>query len=130
MNTHHYDLPIRILICKDGNDFVAHALELDLLGYGKTEKAAMSELREMMNAQISYASQTNRPELVWHPAPKEFFDRWEKACEAALRGVVSPDRPIKMQTKAMCVTVTPEDLKAAKIADFARTSEPQLAKAS
>jgi len=44
MNTHHYDLQIRALVTKEDGEFVAHALELDLVGYGATEKAAMDEL--------------------------------------------------------------------------------------
>jgi hypothetical protein len=37
-----------------------------------------------MRAQMSYAGQANRPELVYHPALKVFFERWKSAHKAAI----------------------------------------------
>lgn len=128
MHTHCYELPIRVLFSRDGRDYVAHALELDLVAYGKTEKGAMDELQDTMTVQMSYASQENKPELVYNPAPKEFFDRWEAAQAAALRGTVSHDRPAKMETKAIFVTFSEEDVKALGKKGFKRTTEAELVK--
>lgn len=130
MHTHHYNLTIRALVYKEDGDYVAHGLEVDLVGYGKTDQEAAADLHEMLLVQISYASQSNRPELVWNPAPKEFFERWDKAVQCALSGAVSDDVPGKMQTKATFVMLTPQEIQSAKKKPFVRDSKPSLAKAS
>lgn len=127
MMTHCYELPIRILLSREERDYVAHGLEVDLVAYGRTEKGALTELEEMIQAQMSYASQTNRPELVWHPAPEEFFKRWETAHQAALRGAITKDRPVKMATKATFVTFTKEEATSKQVS-FHRAEDTALAK--
>ncbi|SRR6266481_3912444 len=129
MHTNRYELPIRVLFYREGKDFVAHALELDLVAYGRNEKAAAQELEEMMMAQMSYASQLNEPELVYHPAPKEFFDRWESAHMAAFGGKKSKDRTAKIAAKAVVVTFEEGDIRAAKARPFQRATKRELAKA-
>lgn len=114
MRTHRYELPIRVLLSRDGRDYVAHGLEVDLLGYGRTEDSAMSELHDALAAQMAFASQTNRPEMVYHPAPKEYFERWEAANEAAVVGCISEERRTKLETKATFVTFSEEEIRAAK----------------
>ena len=83
MNTHVYSFGIRVLIYKEDGKFCAHALELDLLEYGKTEERAISELLEMIKSQISFARFKNDDSLLPFPAPKEFYERWEAAHAAA-----------------------------------------------
>ena len=100
MDAHCYDLSIRVLLYKEGKSYVAHALELDLLGYGDTEAQARKELEDALECQMSFATQKSQPEMLNHPAPKEFFDRWEKAHGAALRGLLAKDKPAKMAVKA------------------------------
>jgi hypothetical protein len=129
MMTHCYEFPIRILLSQEDGEFVAHALELDLVAYGKTEKAAVLELRDTMHAQMSYASQVNQPELVIHPAPEDYFKRWEEAHQAALRGVISKDLPRQMLTKATFITVDPQEIQSPRQANvFKRVANVPLAK--
>lgn len=130
MNTHHYNLPVRVLLCREDGDFQAHALEVDLVGCGKSESQAIQDLRDTLEAQISFASQTNRPELVYHPAPKDYFDRWEKAQKAALTGLAYPDKPLKMEVKAISITLSHQEIAAARRRKFHRASDTALAKAS
>jgi len=100
MNQHCYDLAIRVLVYKEGKKFVAHALELDLLGYGSTEQEAHTELQETTVAQLSFAAFMMKPEMVSHPAPSEYFERWDKANRAALAGIVCPEKADRVQAKA------------------------------
>jgi len=58
METHYYDLFTRVLIYKDGRQFVAHALDYDLLGYGDTEEEARRELEKVVENQLSFAAAT------------------------------------------------------------------------
>ena len=132
MNQHCYELAIRVLVVKEDGQFVAHALELDLVACGDTEKEARKELHDMMLAQLSFAAQMENPEMVNHSAPREFFDRWDDANRLALAGIVSPDKAATLNAKAVFICITPEELKAIrrkKSAAFERVQERALATA-
>jgi hypothetical protein len=79
METHIYNLHIRVLICREDGEFVARALEMDLSGYGKSESEAVEELKSNIEAQISFASKMNDASLIEFPAEAEYFMRWEDA---------------------------------------------------
>lgn len=86
MRSHHtHDLCFRVLVYKEGGDFVAHALEADLMGYGSTVEAAMRELVEALEAQITFAIQMNDLSLIQKSAPQECFDQWEEVHNERMR---------------------------------------------
>lgn len=79
MEAHVYDFQLRVLLYREDGEFVAHALEMDLLGYGKTEAEALRDLKGLIESQVTFARQMNDDTLLDFPAPKELFARWEKA---------------------------------------------------
>jgi hypothetical protein len=106
MNDKHiYGLVVRVLICQEDGEFCAHALELDLLGYGKTESDAVSELFKAIQSQISFARIKNDDSILRFPAPKEFYERWEAAHAAALKNLVFPEKSTAFAIKATCVSL-------------------------
>jgi len=112
MDKHLYNLMIRILVCEEDREFAARALEMDLVGYGSTEKEAIKELREMIKAQISFAAHKQDPSLLPFPAEKELFDRWEQAHrESLLKSLYGPtkkggnDKVGLMEVRALCVVL-------------------------
>ena len=105
MEAHVYDFQIRVLLYREDGEFVAHALEMDLLGYGKTDAEALRELKGLIEAQITFARQKNDDTLLDFPAPKEFFARWEKAHAAALKRQVFPDTSVQMTAKAIFISL-------------------------
>ena len=110
MKAHYYDLSIRILVYKEKRQFVAHALELDILGYGKTESAAKKELEGLLENQLSFAACMGKPDIVNFPAPKEFFDRWEKANQAQLKGKHISEQSIALHGKPSVFVYSQDDL--------------------
>ena len=48
---------LRVLGYKEDNENIAHCLEMDLKGYGKTEKKAFSDLMDLIKMQVSFAMQ-------------------------------------------------------------------------
>ena len=62
------------------NAFVAHCLELDVIGQGKSIEAAVSELLEVIEVQIR-SSKTQNVEPFF-PAPKEIWEKYQKAKKA------------------------------------------------
>ncbi len=89
METRIYDFQVRLLVTRDGDQYVAHALEMDLVAYGDTEKEALDEISNMMRNQISFALQKKEMRLTDFKAPKEYFDLWEKVNAESLQGVVT-----------------------------------------
>ena len=70
------DLHLDVLMEKDGAYFIAHCLDLDLIGQGRTPEEAKKELIEPINDQIDFAISNNLEELIVHPAPKEYWIRY------------------------------------------------------
>ncbi len=110
MKTPFSDLPVRVLIYREDNDFVAHALEMDLLGYGKTEKAAKKALDEAIAAQIAFADSKERPAMVFSPAPRDIFKRWEAAQQAQIRGLSSRDQLTSLTARATVTSIASENI--------------------
>src|SRR6266545_22973 len=108
MDTHIYDFQIRILLSKDEGNFVAHALEMDLVAYGKTEKEAVKELDSMIENQMSFAIERGDDRLMLFPAPKEFFEQWEQAHADALKGIAG-NTSAKRQVRAVVRCLSKEE---------------------
>lgn len=127
MDKHFYDLPLHVLIYPEDEQIVAHALEMDLLGYGQTPDDACKNLVEAVEAQLSFAVTSKSPDLVNFRAPEEFFDRWEKAQAGALRSVVTGDVATTMETKAVFMEITAAMQEEARRGVGAFVEEPELA---
>ena len=121
MDTHIYNLQIRVLIYREDGEFVARALEMDLLGFGKTERAAVESLKQAVEAQISFAHQMNDAGLIGFSAEVEYFKRWEEAQKKALRAEILGDKSVKVTARAFRISFTLADLKALRTRRFKQT---------
>ena len=121
MDTHIYSLQIRVLIYREDGEFVARALEMDLLGFGKSEREAVEELKQTVEAQISFAHQMNDPKLISFPAEAEYFKRWEDAQRKALRSEILGDKSVKLAARALVISFTAAELKALRNRRFRET---------
>lgn len=82
-------LHLDVLMEKDGEYFIAHCLDLDIVAQGKTPKEAKEELIELINDQIDFAVSNNLEELIVHPAPKEYWIRyWNIKSESLKKNLV------------------------------------------
>jgi hypothetical protein len=84
---HHFSISLRVLLWEEDGEVYAHALEVDLLGSGPTERAALDDLLEALDTQVSFAALHNDERAIPHPAPQEDFDRWEKLHRQSLPGL-------------------------------------------
>lgn len=74
-------------IIKKGDDlFVAHCLELDIVGVGKTADSAIDEMMDLVSAQIRYAFCHDNLDNLYHPAPPEIWQEYF-ACKNNVREV-------------------------------------------
>ena len=101
-----HNLQIRVLIYREDGEWVARALEMDLLGFGKTEREAVGELQQAVEAQISFAHQTNDASLINFPAEPEFFKRWEVAQKKAMRSEILGDKSVKLAVRSPILSET------------------------
>ena len=126
MDTHIYDLQIRVLINREDGECVARALEVDLLGYGRTEVEALEDLKRAVEAQISFAHQMGDASLIGFPAEAQYFKRWEEAQRKMLQTEILGDKSVKLEARAVVITFTRAELKVLRSRKF-RPKEPVCA---
>ena len=126
MNTHIYDLQIRVLIYRENGECVARALEMDLLGYGRNEVEAVEDLKRAVEAQLAFAHQMRDASLIGFPAEAQYFKRWDDAQRKALQSEILSDKSVKLEARAVIITFTPAELKVLRSRKF-RQKEPVCA---
>jgi hypothetical protein len=92
-------LRLRAVIYPEDGLWVAHALEMDLIGTGATEAAALRELRSNVEVQLSFAKQ--RKSNPFAPAPVEIQNLWEETNLVALGMVRSKIKTPRLTTRIL-----------------------------
>ena len=129
MHANFFDFSIRVLVYPEDGGIVAHALEMDLVGFGHDEKSAHEKLMEMIEAQLSFASAQNNRGTIFHGAPPELFARWEQAHTTRLQNEISGSAK-KMNIKATTICLTSAELrKTTKPHRFQQLTESAFAEA-
>ena len=110
---HKLTIGSRVLVYRDysDGDYIAHALEMDLIGFGDSPNKALTDLKNAMAAQISFAIQKKSVGAVHHMAPKSECDRWEKANRDAMADLASGDVSMSFECQARCIEFSAEELK-------------------
>lgn len=62
-----------VLIKKEGNLFLAHCLELDLVATAKTFSRVKKEMRDIIETQVDYAFSNDNLDHLYRPAPPEMW---------------------------------------------------------
>lgn len=84
------ELSFRVVVYHDGEDWVAHSLELDIVGCGDDPQEALEELIDAIEAQVTFALQTGDPSLIRCRAPEEVEEMWTEASERGMEDLFSP----------------------------------------
>jgi predicted RNase H-like HicB family nuclease len=66
-------IPLRVVFYRDGDVWVAHCLEFDLMGDGATKEDALDELIEAINLQVAASVEADNPSNLFSPADGRFF---------------------------------------------------------
>lgn len=69
--------------------WVAHALEMNVIGVGGTWDEAIEELQENVNAQVSFAKFRGDDSLIFQPAPPELFEKFKEVRMAEVQELLS-----------------------------------------
>ena len=68
-----------VIAFREGDEWTAVALEMDLRGYGPTPQRALADVIEMIKAQVTFAVQRKHPESVWRRADEKYWKMFEEA---------------------------------------------------
>lgn len=79
---------LKVLIFKDGDEYVAHILDLDLVGTGATKDEAMKAVCDAAGSQIAYAMEHSSVDNIFKPAPKSFYEKWEEIGQRAIMKIL------------------------------------------
>ena len=77
---------------KDG-EWASVALELDLWGYCDTKEESAQELLDMVNMQLGFAEYKDNPDLIFRPAPVEYFQIFAEVKARFLRAKAEHETP-------------------------------------
>ncbi len=61
------------LLKKDGDIFIGHCLELDIVATGNSIEAVKKDLADLILAQVDYAFSNDNLENLYRPAPPEVW---------------------------------------------------------
>jgi hypothetical protein len=108
---HNVSVTSRVLLYqeRDGT-YVAHALETDLIGEGNSPNKAMTDLRNAMEAQITFAIQMGNTGMIQRQAPAEIVARWEKANKQSIKDLTRDGHTLHVKAVAKVIEITPREV--------------------
>ncbi len=79
---------ISVLGYEEDDMWVAHALELDVIGVDETFEKAFAVLKENVKEYMSFAKSQDDESLTFHPAPDELFDSFHEVKRLELQAMI------------------------------------------
>ncbi|HEV3006283.1 MAG TPA: hypothetical protein VGX78_17570 [Pirellulales bacterium] len=79
-----FRMPLRIVLYQENGDWIAHCLELDLVGDGSTREKACASLSASINAQLDFYIRHRESAQLFRPAPAEFFKMFAAGKDIAI----------------------------------------------
>lgn len=89
--TKHFVVSRVLIYCDESGDYIARALELDLIGTGSSPNKALKDLENAIQAQVSFALQKGAPEMFYFKAAPEYEERWLEAARKGLCNLAAGD---------------------------------------
>lgn len=84
-------LAIDVLAWREGAEWTAVALDMDLQAYGSTVDEALKDLDELVAMQIGFAIQKKQPGLILKPAPPHLWEILARERALAVKRLVEND---------------------------------------
>jgi len=66
-------ISLRVVFYKEGKVWIAHCLEFDLLGHGRTRKDALRMMSKAIALQVAVSVKHNNPRNLFSPADGKVF---------------------------------------------------------
>lgn len=84
---------VSVFVFREDSAWTALALEMDVRGYGSTPKAAIADVVEMLEAQVSFAVQNGHPESVWHRADDQYWRMFDEVRRNRFEAEITGSEP-------------------------------------
>lgn len=112
------EINISVLGFQEGEQCIAIALEMDLRGYGTTFEAALVELQELVEMQVSFAHFKRDPELIFHPAEPTYWRLYAQVNQDRLRALSGGIEDTEPEYQAGVLSLPPAHVIASLSKDF------------
>lgn len=107
---HSIELRLRVLTYREDKVYVAHALEMDLIGEGESANKAIQNLRGAVEAQLSFAVQKGDPRLLDFSASQDIVERYERAFRENLHDLAMGDSTSRQHCEAQYLVIDGPEL--------------------
>lgn len=77
-------IPLRIVFYPEGQRWIAHCLEFDLLGDGSTQREAIECLIKAIHCQVEMSLAHDTPGAMFTPADPEYFEMFAKGKDSSV----------------------------------------------
>jgi len=88
-----YDLTINVLGFREGDEWAAVALDMDLWGHGGKFEEAVEDLWDLVRMQIRFAQSKGRPEMIWKSAEPVWFQRFADVRRERMEALIRAQSP-------------------------------------
>lgn len=79
-----FDISLRVVFYKDGSRWIAHCLEFDLLGDGRSKEKALESLTASIDLQLEESFKHDNPSNLLSPAPSEAWEMFALGKDTAV----------------------------------------------
>lgn len=76
-------IPLRVVFYEEDENWIAHCLELDLIGHGDDKKTALEMLNEAIRIQVEFSLENNDWTNFFNPADSEFLQKFAEGQDIA-----------------------------------------------
>lgn len=88
-------LDLRGIVYREGDQWFAHCLELDIVAEGKSPSAALADVVDLCNFQIEAAIDNNDLESVFRPAPAKFWNLYFSQTRKSRMPKIPPTKSLR-----------------------------------
>ncbi len=81
----HPSIKLNVLVYNEGNEWVAHCLQMDIVATGTSEKEVAENIFDLIRAQVVFAIDNDNLGYIFKPAPPEEWDKLAKATKCDIR---------------------------------------------
>jgi predicted RNase H-like HicB family nuclease len=86
-----FRLELRAVFYREDGYWIAHCLEMDVMGHGKTKRVAFERMNYAITEQVGRSILNNNPENIFQPADGRFFEMFA-AGKDVMRGTCTLER--------------------------------------
>jgi hypothetical protein len=85
-------IKVNVLIYKEGNEWIAHCLQMDIVATNTSKKAVEDDIISLIKAHCIYAIENDNLENIFKPAPSEVWGKigFTTKCEIKKISFIAP----------------------------------------